>query len=225
MSRAACDREFTFVRMKKAAIIAFSFLLLIAAKPQGPVTIAELNDPAGDVESQSTSEGKRAGFDVVHLQLTSDGKNILVAATLKDPPGTFASSVVTLYLDTDNNKKTGVETFWSKKPGFEYQSQVEACIKYADGGSACVGGMSGKIQSRYGVADVSKFGANSMEKTSVRSSFDAPESPIDGKVVKGSIAYADLGVKPGSVVRIVARESDGPYDATADFPDVLLKLK
>jgi hypothetical protein len=211
--------------MKHTAVLALSFLLLTGTSPQAPVTTAELNDPAGDVQSGTTSAGKRAPYDVVHLTLSSDGKNVLVAATLKDPPGGFASSVVKLYFDTDNNPKTGVETFWSKKPGFEYQSQVEACISYTNGGSACVGGMSGKVKSRYGVADVSKFGATSMDRKSVRSSFDATEFPIEGKVVKASIAYADLGVKPGSVVRILARESDGPYDASADFPDVLLKLK
>lgn len=214
--------------MKTIALVALSLLLLGAAPPKGPVTIAELTDPAGDVRAGSTSDGERQPFDVVHLTLTSDGKDILVSATLKDKPGDFATSVVTLYFDTDNKKSTGVQTFWSKQPGFEYQSELDACIKYTNGGSACVGAMGGKdakIQSRYAVADVSKFGATSMDRNTVRSSFDAAETPIDDKVVQGKIAYADLGLKPGSVVRILARESDGEYDASADFPEVLLKLK
>jgi hypothetical protein len=213
--------------MRRAAIVLFSILLGSGAS-SGPVTTADLTDAAGDVQNQTTSDGKRPPFDVVRLQLTSDGKNVLVTATLKDPPGSFASTAVTLYFDTDNKKSTGVETFWSKKPGFEFQSNVDACIKYSGGASACVGAVGGKgskIESRFGVADVSKFGANSMEKNSVRSVFDAVETPLEGKVVRASIPYADLGVKAGGVVRIVARESDGPFDETADFPDVLLKLK
>ena len=213
--------------MKQVATVLVS-LLLAATTAKNPVTIAELSDPARDVQAQNTSDGKRLPFDVVHLTLTSDGKNVLVTATLNDPPGDFASSVVKLYFDTDNNPKTGVETFWSKKPGFESASDVDACIKYTNGSSSCVGGMRGKdakVQSRFGVADVSKFGKSETERTKVRAVFDAPETPLDGKTVKASIAYADLGLKPGSVVRILARESDGSYDETADFPEVLLKLK
>lgn len=211
--------------MKQIAFVALSLLLLTGAAPNAPVTIAELTDSAGDVQPGSTSDGPRAPLDVVRITLTSDGRNILVVATLKDPPGSFASSAVTLYFDTDNKPSTGVETFWGKKNGFEFVSELDACIHYTDGSSVCSGGMNGKVKSHYAVADVSKYGGSSMETESIRSVFRATETPVEGKILRASIAYADLGVKSGAVVRIVARESDGPYDATADFPDVLLKLK
>lgn len=221
--------------MKDVLIVALSVCFLIAAAPQttarrGPVAVAELDDPAGDVEGGMTGSGnQRAPYDIVHLTITGDGKNVLIAATLKEiPAGMFASSVVTLYFDTDNNKATGVSAFSSGAPGFEYTSAVEACIKYSNGGSACMGGFGGKdvkVQSRYGAADVYKFtGSNWAAKESVRSSLDAAETPLDGKVLKASISYADLHAKSGQVVRILALESDG-IDGAKDFPEVLLELK
>ena len=49
--------------------------------------------------------------------------------------------------------------------------------------------------------------------------------PFQGAVLSASLSYKDLGVKPGQAIRIVARESDGPFDETADFPEVILTLK
>lgn len=213
--------------MRNAALVALSLLFLAAAPARKPVTIAELDDRAGDVQPGNTSDGKRAPYDVVHLTLTSDGKNVLVAATLKDAPGSFASNIVRIYFDTDNNAKSGITPSFTNKSGFEYVSEVDACINYADGSSACVGGLgeSAKIKSRYGVANVSKYGAEWTQTNQIRSVFQATSFPLEGKTFKAAVAYADLGVKPGSVVRIVVREADGPYDETADFPEVWLQLK
>ena len=56
-----------------------------------------------------------------------------ITATLKGPmSGDFASDVVQVYIDTDNNPKTGSETFWSKKPGFELLAKLYACVRYEE---------------------------------------------------------------------------------------------
>jgi hypothetical protein len=48
------------------------------------------------------SSARDPGFDVVGLAIASDGKQITFTATLKDPPGSFATEVLTVYFDTDN---------------------------------------------------------------------------------------------------------------------------
>ena len=61
-----------------------------ALKASGSI---ELTDPAGDVSAIHSSSGMDyPGNDVVKLSVKSDGKQIAVAATLKNPPGAFASS-------------------------------------------------------------------------------------------------------------------------------------
>jgi len=49
--------------------------------------------------------------------------------------------------------------------------------------------------------------------------------PITGKVVQGSIDYADLKVKPGQTIRIVVNESGGGGNLDSYFPEILLKLQ
>ena len=52
------------------------------------------------------------------------------------------------------------------------------------------------------------------------------QTPIAGTVVQGAFDYADLKVKPGQTIRILAKESCG-YKADDDglFPEILLTLK
>ncbi len=187
----------------------------------------EWTDPAGDVRPGSTSAGPRPGFDVVKLALASDGTKLTITATLKGPmSGTFASDVVQLYIDADNDRKTGVETFWSRKPGFELFAKLSACVSYDDGGSACSGALTGaKVKGYFAVATLARFKADPVNPEEVVGPFKAPAVPFQGAVLSASLTYKDLGVNPGQVIRIVARESDGPSDATADFPEVILTLK
>ncbi len=212
----------------RKAMFALSLFLLVGATAQKPVTTAELTDPAGDVKGEKTSDGTRTPFDVIHLAITSDGSNIHVAAKLKDPPGDFAADIVRLYIDADNNAATGARTILGDRPGFEYVANIDACVQYTNGGKACVGQLTGPgttIKARYGLAAVEKFGDNGGSRTSVRSPFNAPSQPIEGNVVRATIAYADLGLKPGQVIRILARETDAVSDDKAFFPEIALKLK
>ncbi len=206
-------------------------LMLAGPQKTAPVQKAmhavEWTHPAGDVRPHNTSSGTVPGFDVVKLALSSDGAKLTIAATLKGPmSGDFASDVVQVYLDTDNNPKTGTETFWSKKPGFELLAKLAACVRYENGGSACSGALTGaKVKGYYAVATLGRFKTDGVNTDPVIGAFDAPEVPFQGAVLSASLSYKNLGVKSGQAVRFVARRSDGPFDATGDFPEVILTLK
>jgi hypothetical protein len=196
-------------------------------KAQKAVHAVEWNDPAGDVGRVNTSGGKRPGFDVVKLGLLSDGTSLTINATLKAPmSGDWGSQVITLYIDTDNNPATGFKTFWSNIPGFELKAELLVCVDYADGGSACVGSLGGaKVKGYHAVATVGKMIDTSGNTSDIVGAFKAVQVPVQGALVSAKLAYKDLGVKPGQIIRLVARETDGPFDATADFPLVLFTLK
>jgi hypothetical protein len=208
-------------------------VVLALASPEQPPPVqkathaVEWTDPAGDVRPGNTSDGPRPPFDVVRLALASDGTRLTITATLKGPmSGDFASDVVQVYIDADNDRKTGAETFWSKKPGFEFLAVLSACVSYENGGSACSGSLKGaKVKGYYAVATLGRFKADPVNPEKVVGAFDAPAVPFQGAVFSASLTYKDLGVRPGQAIRIVARESGGPSDATADFPEVVLTLK
>ena len=49
--------------------------------------------------------------------------------------------------------------------------------------------------------------------------------PIEAKLVQATLDYADLGVKPGQTIRILARESCSDNDLSSFFPEIHLTLK
>lgn len=215
--------------MSAVPILALGLILAAPqpAKVQTAMHAVEWTDPAGDVKPHNTSSGPVPGLDVVKLALVSDGTKLTITAALKGPmSGDFASDVVQIYIDSDNNPKTGYETFWSKKPGFDLLAKLSACVRYENGGSACSGGLTGaKVKGYYATATLGRFKTDGVNPEKVIGPFEAPEVPFQGAVLSASLSYKDLGVKPGQAIRIVARESDGPFDATADFPEVVLTLK
>ncbi len=192
----------------------------------------ELADPAGDVNPIGTSDGKVPGFDVVKLSIASDGKQLRIAATLKDPPGNFASDVVRLYIDTDNDPKTGVaDISFTKRGGFEYKVQLSACADYESGGSACSGGMSGKVKLHWGAVNLERYkGTEEFPTDTIVDSMGfgkkkaSSRLPIQANRVEATLEYADLGLTPGQTIRILARESCADLQASF-FPEVLLTLK
>jgi hypothetical protein len=210
-------------------VLVVALAAFAAQKPanvQKALHSVEWTDAAGDVERINTSAGTVPGFDVVKLGLTSDGTRLTITATLKGPvSGSFASDVVQIYVDTDNSPTTGYKTFWSNLPGFELEAKLDACVDYADGGTACSGSLGGKVKGYHAVATLGRIIDASGNTKDIVGAFDAPAVPITGAVVSASLTYANLGVKSGQVIRLVARESCGPSDATADFPVTVLTLK
>jgi hypothetical protein len=197
-----------------------------AAAVQKAVGSVEWKDAKGDVERQNASDGKRPGFDLVKLALTSDGTALTVTATLAAAPKVdFASNVVQLYIDTDNKPATGAKTFWSKQPGFELRAQLSLCIEYANGGKACSGGLGGsKVTGYYSTVEFGKLDETGNVQDFYKA-FKEPTGTVQGPAISASLPYKDLGVKPGQTIRILARETDGPFDETAEFPVTLLTLK
>jgi hypothetical protein len=193
----------------------------------------ELTDPAGDVKAIQTSGNDYPGFDVVKVSVKSDGKQITIATTLKNPPGVFASDVLDISFDTDNNAATGAKLFSSDLAGFEYTGQLNACVDYTNGMSACGGGSkSSEPKSHWAAIDLFRFtGRSPSEKDQIVSSMGfrgqkpSATTPITSNVVQGSFDYADLKVKSGQTIRLVLRESGGNDEASGYFPEVLLKLK
>ena len=194
----------------------------------------ELADAVGDAAPITSTDAEYPGFDVVKLALVSDGKTLTMTATLKDAPGVFASSAVELYFDTDNNVQTGAEVGTVKARGFEFTAELQACADYTDGASACVGGSSkAKVKRHWAAVNLERYkGSDAYDRETVVDSMGFPGSkasaqmPIAGTVVQGTIDYADLKVKPGQTIRILAKESCG-YKAEDDglFPEILLTLK
>jgi hypothetical protein len=216
-----------------AALVSAAFAEAAKLEVKKATGKIELTDPSGDVEPIHSSSKDYPGLDVVGLAIASDGKQISITATLKDPPGEFASDVVAIYFDTDNKATTGMQMMFPELGGFEYKAELDACADYADKSSACVGGSSKAKASRHWAAvQLDRFkGKDENAKDTVIDNMGfpgskaSPQTPIAGKVLQGSIDYADLGVKPGQTIRIVARESGGGGGLDSYFPEIQLKLQ
>jgi hypothetical protein len=197
----------------------------------------EFTDPVGDVEPiHSSGDKDYPGYDVVKLSLASDGKTLAVSATLHEAPGLFASDVLELFFDTDNNAKTGVQMVFPKIGGFEYKAQLDACIDFSDKSAACIGGTSEakvKATAHYAAFDLSRFtGKSEYDKQDIVDALGFPGSKASAKtpigpdlVVRGTIDYADLKVKPGQTIRILVREASSGTDLSGYFPEIVLTLK
>jgi hypothetical protein len=207
-----------------------------AATPAGkPVPSAEFTDPAGDVMKINGPGDDR---DVVKLTLGSDGTHILVSATLaEEEHGSVASSVVELYIDADNDRKTGGaarhgEDATPPKQGYEYRAQLSVCMAWNENIGACAGGATVPPRSRHARVVLDQYtGApgkiiDMMSSTTLISGMGPAGPPFSGRVLDGKIPYASLGAKPGQVVRISAWEAGSTMGSNTNFfPDVLLALK
>lgn len=198
------------------------------------VASVDLTDPAGDVRPMNGPGNDR---DVVKLSLASDGTNLLASATIaEDEHGDIASSVVQLYIDSDNNAATGGAAQWGKdakppKEGYEYLGRLSICMAYNENIGACAGGASVPPKSRHERVELDKFKGETGKEFSfsttsmVISGTGGPAgAPFTGRVLHGKIPYTALGAKSGQVLRISPRES-GVAGAESFFPDVLLALK
>lgn len=225
-----------------AAILSTLLLGAVLAGParaQAPRQIkaagsVELPDAAGDMGPITTSEGEEPPLDVVKLAIASDGSRLSVAATLKDAPGKLATTVVELFIDTDNAPATGATLTRGGQRGFEYRAELRLCMSYQDGAASCAGGSSKAAPTRrWGAMEVKRYkGRDDFDREDVLSALGFPgekrsvEVPMKGQVVEASVDYADLKLKPGQQIRILAREAGGnPKDGSGDFPEVLLTLK
>lgn len=195
---------------------------VFAAQPKKVTGQATLDAPTGAVQAMQTSDGEVPGRDVAKLLFDSDGKDLTVAATLtSDLSGTFATDLVQVYVDRDNDAATGGEATWGVEKGFEDEVELLICVEYESGAEACSGGAGGKAAAYYAVARVTDVASGNAAK----SVFDLPKTPIEGKTVTAKVPYSDLGVKSGQTVRVYARKSSGPYDETSFYPAILLTLK
>jgi hypothetical protein len=210
--------------MRLTSIILFVTCICTAA------LIAEKANPQQSVRlavpaAEATLDADPNRFNVLGASLRSDGKYLIIDTELKDKATTRAGVVLRVYVDTDNNAATGAAEQSGEHKGFEYKTAVELCIDDFKGGATCSGRES-KPKGYHGLAEVSRFkkDTSSADLDDVRQFYDAEQTPLDGKVVEGKISYADLGVKSGQTVRLVACTASPFHDFTF-FPDVILQLK
>ena len=214
--------------------------------PAAPVTAngrVELADPAGDVqpiiyrESVGTGPEKEVpypGFDVVKLAVGSDGKALTFSATLTAPPHRAAYEVIEFYVDTDNNRKTGVtHPDAAALAGVEFYGTLEVCLEHQTFGTMCAG-TEPKPSVFSAVVTLEKFGKDWMFKNDLISwpasgTVKPPvKTPVKGPVVESTVDYASMGLKPGQTIRLIMREycvAKIKNVAQGFFPDVILTLK
>jgi len=187
---------------------------LLAAEKSAAKTKVVFEDPAGDI---TPDEGDAHPVDVVKVELSSDGKFILVDVTLTEvpqPKSIFQALVLGVAFDSDNNVKTGGAGFggmYGNVPGIDFESEILASVE--DGGP-----------SKSAAASVIGVDAKG-NQSSVLYSSDAPVMLAKGKVYSGKIAYESLGVKPGQTIRVIARELTDRGEKSGMFPDALLTLQ
>jgi len=215
-----------------AALVAVLCAAAAWAAPEAMTAVGsvELDDAAGDMNGIGSSKGEEPPLDIVHLKVTSDGKRLAFEATLADAPGTFATSVLDVWIDADDNAKTGVEKS-GQGEGFDYKLELDSCVDYVNGGSACAGGMNSAAKLHWSAVNLDKLTDNSYSGDTVIDAMGfpgrraSPKTPIAGKVLSGAIDYADFGGMPGGKIRLLMRESGGSPKDDGYFPLVTLTLK
>jgi hypothetical protein len=208
-----------------AAVMAWAAAPAQAQKAAAQTT-ATLKDAAGDVR------GGKDNLDVVEVGLDSDGKSLLISATMAGDLATLmkdrmAGEALRVFIDTDDNPATGGAVDWADgRKGYDAEVQVESCVKYA-AGEACMGGLSGPATGFFSSYDVKlwKTAADGGSFDQQFMSMSGKSGPSAGKTLKVSVPYDKLGLHAGQTVRVAVREQDAGFDASAVMPDVRLKLK
>jgi len=210
-------------------LLAFSILVTTAAFTQTVAGRHEiiLNDPIGDVQKNDGKPGK----DVVKVSITSDGENLHIIAELKEKVAFYlmeqmAGPVIEMHFNTDNNDITGGIPFWGKnKKGFEYQVNIVACIKYNNGGLACLGAVGGEIEGFCTSYKVYEYEQDKKMPKNTNNALNSTQKDITGKEVEITLPYSVIGIKPGGRMRIAIRESDSSFDDNSYFPQVFFIIK
>lgn len=187
----------------------------------------ELEDPVGDVLENKGKPGK----DVVKVSIISDGENLHIAAELKEKVEFYlkdqmAGPVIEMHFNTDNNNTTGGIAFWGKeKKGFEYQVDLVACIKYENGGLACLGSLGDKIEGFCSSYKINEYEQDKKMPKNINSTLNSTQKDITGKKVEIILPYSEIGIASGDRIRIAIRESDSSFDDKSYFPEVFFIVK
>lgn len=97
--------------MHRQAIALALALALFSLPLSADQTRITFSDPAGDI---TPDEGDAHPIDIVNVDISSDGKFVVVAVTLAEPPrptSLFQALVAGVAFDVDNNRKSGGQGF------------------------------------------------------------------------------------------------------------------
>ena len=215
-----------------------------AAAPRAPLRAryaVELDDPVGDVGPVETGPAgqmeSKPGFDMRHLSIKSDGRQLTIAVTLTEPPGARAGRAVDFYIDTDNDAKTGARLEVEHIGGFEYFLQLDSCVAYDDHmGRTCGVSRKAKATANDAAVQLQRYkGTEAFDKEPILDDRGygptkaSVMTPVTGTLLQAAVDYQDLKVKAGQAIRIVAGEwtkrKPGSKNDPDFCPEILLTLK
>jgi len=171
-----------------------------------------INDEIGDVSKIS-----KCAHDIKTIYAkTAPGYLIFKAITVTNirkclETSNMAGAIMEVYIDADHDQSTGQNTFWGKKPGFEFHVKLLAGIDYGNQGIATEGRLNniepiGYFAS-YNVGDCKE---SSLCFSAVISSFDSAainNSELGEYSISAKIPLDKLELEPGQKIRLLFRES------------------
>jgi len=125
-------------RARHRVVLALIFARPPRPKSGGPSAQSSLTDPAGDVKPISTTK-TLSPASTSSSSPRERRQAAQIGGDAEGSPGAFATDVVELFFDTDNNSKTGRADVLRGADRLRVQVEAHACAKYTNGGSACSG--------------------------------------------------------------------------------------
>ncbi|MBU0468537.1 MAG: hypothetical protein KJ736_05675 [Candidatus Omnitrophica bacterium] len=178
-----------------------------------------INDEIDDV-----SKNSKCSHDIKTIYAkTTPGYLIFKAITENNiyeclEASNMAGAVMEVYIDADNNKSTGQNTFWGKFPGFEFHVKLLAGIDYGNQGIVTEGRLTNQYPLDFFAShNVGDCKESSLCFSAIINSFDdttISNSELGDHFISAKIPIEKLALEPGQKIRLIFRES-GSKDISA----------
>ncbi|HBG60236.1 MAG: hypothetical protein A2Y03_05505 [Omnitrophica WOR_2 bacterium GWF2_38_59] len=171
-----------------------------------------INDEVGDI-----SRNSKCSHDIKTIYTkTVPGYLIFKAVTETNiskclQAANMAGAVMEVYIDADNDRSTGQNTFWGKIPGFEFHIKLLAGIDYGNQGFITEGRLNNQDPIDFFAShDVGDCTDSSLCFTKIINSLDndaISNSELGDNFISAKIPIEKLGLTPGKKIRLIFRES------------------